>query len=59
MNKRTSKLLREAAGVGNRQVYQALKREWEELPGKERARRRQAFLAKAAAPAAAAAPAKK
>jgi hypothetical protein len=53
MNKRTSKLLREAAGVGNRQVYQALKREWNELPGKERARRRLAAAAKAAAPAAA------
>jgi hypothetical protein len=53
MNKRTSKRLREAAGVGNRQVYQALKREWNELPGKERARRRLAAAAKAAAPAAA------
>jgi hypothetical protein len=50
MNKKTAMMLREVAGVGNRQAYQALKREWSELSGPERTRRRAALKAAAAAP---------
>jgi hypothetical protein len=49
VNKKSAKLLQRMAG-GNRQAYQALKREWAELPRDERTRRRAAMKAAAAAP---------
>jgi hypothetical protein len=52
-------MLRSVAGAGNRQAYQAMKREWKTLSQDERARRRRAVRAAAArvAAAGAAAPA--
>lgn len=47
MNQKTAKRLRREAG-GDRQRYQALKREWATLTQKERARRRRAAEAAAA-----------
>lgn len=45
MNAKTAKMLRRVAGVGNRQGYQALKREWATLSVEERTRRRRAASA--------------
>ncbi len=51
MNKKTAKMLHKVAG-GNRQAYQALKREWSTLSTRERTLRRRAI--RASRPAAAA-----
>jgi hypothetical protein len=55
MNKKTARMLKRMS-EGNRQLYQSMKREWQELSGKERGRRKRAAKAGKAAAAAPAAP---
>jgi hypothetical protein len=45
MNRKSARALRKLSG-GNRQAYQALKREWAQLSQEERARRRRASAEK-------------